>query len=77
MVVAIFCGHPDNLEDSDESERETVAGPDSNTEPRAVATGSKHSCHRSRSTHRTVGYRKWFMSDGTFPSELVEPFAFA
>lgn len=25
MVVAIFCGHPDNLEDSDESERETVA----------------------------------------------------
>ncbi len=25
MVVAIFCGHPDNLEDSDESERKTVA----------------------------------------------------
>ena len=25
MVVAIFCGHPDNLEDSDESEPGTVA----------------------------------------------------
>lgn len=25
MVVAIFCGHPYNLEDSDESERGTVA----------------------------------------------------
>jgi hypothetical protein len=27
MVVAIFCGHPDNLEDSDESEWRTVARP--------------------------------------------------
>ncbi|MFN2512472.1 MAG: hypothetical protein ABR568_13770 [Pyrinomonadaceae bacterium] len=25
MVVAIFCGHPDNLKDSDESEPATVA----------------------------------------------------
>ncbi len=43
MVVAIFCGHPDNLEDSDESEPQTVAPLGSTTEPRAVATGSKHS----------------------------------
>ena len=32
MVVAIFCGHPDNLEDSDEPEQRTVAR-ESNTEP--------------------------------------------
>ncbi len=27
MVIAICCGHPDNLEESDESERGTVARP--------------------------------------------------
>jgi hypothetical protein len=45
MVVAIFCGHPDNLEDSDESERGTVAQLDSNPEPRAAATELFSICH--------------------------------
>ncbi len=51
MVVAIFCGHPDNLEDSDESERGTVARLDPKQNRERIAVGlpvTRQPPHRSR-----------------------------
>jgi len=58
MVVAIFCGHPDNLEDSDEYELRTVARWPLRFVPTTTGTGGLHTSQSGGRGVTHLSYRR-------------------